>query len=97
MMIAWVIYDIENDKARSKVAKSCKQAGLYRVQLSVFLGTLDAEQKDILSLQLESLINPDRDKVYIFPMTKLELQQTILLGQAFDKKLVTDEIKALFL
>jgi CRISPR-associated protein Cas2 len=96
-MIAWVIYDVENDKARSKVAKSCKQAGLYRVQLSVFLGTLDAEQKDILSLQLEALINPDRDKIYIFPMSKSELQQTILLGQAFDKKLVTDEIKALFL
>lgn len=96
-MIAWVIYDIENDKARSKVAKSCKQAGLYRVQLSVFLGTLDAEQKDILSLQLEALINPERDKIYIFPMSKSELQQTILLGQAFDKKLVTDEIKALFL
>lgn len=96
-MIAWVIYDVENDKARSKVAKSCKQAGLYRVQLSVFLGTLDAEQKDILSLQLETLINPDRDKIYIFPMSKSELQQTILLGQAFDKKLVTDEIKALFL
>lgn len=96
-MIAWVIYDVENDKARSKVAKSCKQAGLYRVQLSVFLGTLDAEQKDVLSLQLEALINPDRDKIYIFPMSKSELQQTILLGQAFDKKLVTDEIKALFL
>lgn len=96
-MIAWVIYDVENDKARTKVAKCCKQAGLYRVQLSVFLGTLDAEQKDILSLQLEALINPDRDKVYIFPMSKSELQQTILLGQAFDKKLVSDEVKALFL
>jgi CRISPR-associated protein Cas2 len=96
-MIAWVIYDIENDKVRSKVAKFCKQAGLYRVQLSVFLGSLDAEQKDVLSLQVEELINADRDKVYIFPMTKAELQQTILLGQAFDKKLITDEIKALFL
>lgn len=96
-MIAWVIYDVENDKARTKVAKCCKQAGLYRVQLSVFLGTLDAEQKDILSLQLEALIHPDRDKVYIFPMSKSELQQTILLGQAFDKKLVSDEVKALFL
>jgi len=96
-MIAWVIYDVENDKARTKVARCCKQAGLYRVQLSVFLGTLDAEQKDILSLQLEALINADRDKVYIFPMSKSELQQTILLGQAFDKKLVSDEVKALFL
>jgi CRISPR-associated protein Cas2 len=35
-MIAWVLYDIEKDKIRNKVAKLCKQAGLYRVQFSVF-------------------------------------------------------------
>jgi CRISPR-associated protein Cas2 len=29
-------------------------------------------------------------------MNKSELQQTELLGQAFDKDLVTDQVKALF-
>jgi len=96
-MIAWVMYDIENDKARTKVAKLCKQAGLYRVQYSVFLGTIDQNQKDALQLQIEELIEEEKDSVYIFPMSKNELQDTILLGQAFDKKLVTDEVKALFL
>jgi len=96
-MICWVIYDIENDKTRQQVAKYCKQAGLYRVQLSVFLGKLEATRKDTLHLQIEELINADRDKVYLFPMTKQELQQTVLLGQAFDRKLVTDQVKALFL
>ena len=47
-MIAWVMYDIENDKARTKVARYCKQAGLYRVQLSVFLGTLSRSDKERL-------------------------------------------------
>lgn len=96
-MIAWVLYDIENDKARTKVAKLCKQAGLYRVQYSVFLGTIDKNMKDNLQLQIEALIDENKDSVYIFPMSKNELQDTVLLGQAFDKKLVTDEIKALFL
>lgn len=96
-MITWVLYDIEDDKARTKIAKTCKQAGLYRVQLSCFLGTLDKAQLDTLQLQIEALINEDIDKVYIFPMNKGELQQSILLGQAFDKKLVTDEIRMLFL
>jgi CRISPR-associated protein Cas2 len=96
-MIAWVMYDIEIDRSRSKVAKLCKQAGLYRVQYSVFLGTIDANQKDTLQLQIEQLINEATDSVYIFPMSKSELQATVLLGQAFDKKLVTDEIKAMFL
>lgn len=96
-MIAWVLYDIEDDKVRSKVAKLCKQAGLYRVQFSVFLGTLDTNRKDTLELQIEKLIDEEKDSVYIFPMSKSELQATALLGKAFDKKLVTDEVKALFL
>jgi CRISPR-associated protein Cas2 len=96
-MITWVLYDIENDKARTKIAKICRQAGLYRVQLSCFLGTLDKSQLDTFQLQIDALINQDVDKVYIFPMNKSELQQSILLGQAFDKKLVTDEIRMLFL
>jgi CRISPR-associated protein Cas2 len=96
-MIAWVLYDIEKDKVRNKVAKLCKQTGLYRVQFSVFLGTLERTQKDALELQIEELIDKEKDKVYIFPMSKSELQMTTLLGKAFDKQLVTDEVKALFL
>ncbi|MBK6929458.1 MAG: CRISPR-associated endonuclease Cas2 [Saprospirales bacterium] len=95
-MITWVMYDIEKDRARNRVAKICKQAGLYRVQYSVFLGTLDAHEKDTLELRLKDEINEALDKVYIFPMSKSELQQTVLLGQAFDKKLVTDAVLALF-
>ena len=90
------MYDIENDRARTKVAKFCKQAGLYRVQYSVFLGSVNANEKDELQLKIEDEINEDRDKVYIFPMSRDELKNTILLGQAFDKKLVTDEVRALF-
>jgi len=95
-MIIWVMYDIENDKARTKIAKACKLAGLYRVQFSVFLGTLNANEKDSLQLEIKDLIDEEVDKVYIFPMNKTEMQQTILLGQAFDKNLVTDEIRELF-
>lgn len=96
-MITWILYDISNDKARTKVARCCKQAGLYRVQYSVFLGKLDANQKDDLQLQIKELIDPQVDRVYIFPMSKQELRETVLLGQAFDKNLVTDQVKALFL
>lgn len=96
-MIAWVLYDIENDKVRNKVAKICKQTGLYRVQFSVFLGTIDKNQKDSLQLQIEELIDETKDSIYIFPMSKNELQETVLLGKAFDKAFITDEVKALFL
>ena len=46
-MIIWVMYDIEVDKSRTQVAKYCKQAGLYRVKYSVFLGTLTENERDM--------------------------------------------------
>lgn len=95
-MIAWVIYDIKKDKVRSRIAKLCKQAGLYRVQKSVFLGSMESNEKDSLRLEFEELIDTATDSIYIFPMNKSELKQTILMGQAFDKKLITDEVKSLF-
>lgn len=95
-MICWVLYDIKLDKPRSKVAKICKQSGLYRVQKSVFLGSLEDNEKDTLELWVSDLIDEETDSVYIFPMSKNELRQTALLGQAFDKKLVTDQVKSLF-
>lgn len=96
-MICWVMYDIKEDRARTKIAKACQQSGLYRVQYSVFLGTIGSDRKDSLQLQIEELMNEEQDSVYIFPMSKDELKATELLGQAFDKEMVTDEVKALFL
>jgi CRISPR-associated protein Cas2 len=95
-MICWVLYDIKKDKPRTKVSKICKKSGLYRVQKSVFLGSLEDNEKDTLELSVSDLIDTETDSVYIFPMSKNELRQTALLGQAFDKKLITDDVKALF-
>ncbi len=93
----WIIYDISADKARSRVAKACKNKGLYRVQKSAFLGTLNRNQIDELRIICEDLIDADVDSVYIFPMCEDDFKKVKLLGQAFDKKLVSDEIKELFI
>jgi CRISPR-associated protein Cas2 len=91
------MYDIKIDNARTKIAKACELSGLNRVQYSVFLGTIEANEKDVLQLKIEDLMDEETDSVYMFPMSKDELKSTVLLGQAFDKESVTDEIKSLFL
>ncbi|MCF7859690.1 MAG: CRISPR-associated endonuclease Cas2 [Candidatus Cloacimonetes bacterium] len=96
-MLTWVMYDIPKNKVRTKVAKACKEAGIYRVQYSVFLGDLDKAQRRELRTKIEELIDENVDSVYIFPMCSDDFKQCVLLGQAFDKDLITDEIKALFL
>ncbi len=96
-MLTWVIYDISDDKIRNKIAKSCKNKGLYRVQKSAFLGTLNKNQIDELKIQCEDVINPDKDSIYIFPMCEDDFKKVKLLGNSFDKKLVSDQIKAMFI
>lgn len=95
-MLVWVIYDITSNKTRNTIIKKCKNIGLYRVQKSVFLGEIESNQFDELKIILNDLIEADTDSVYLFPMSKAELKQAGILGQAFDKELVTDEIISKF-
>ena len=96
-MLTWVMYDIKKDRIRNKIAKACEQAGIYRVQYSVFLGDMNNAQRKELRIKIEELMNKKDDSVYIFPMCQEDFKSCVLLGQAFDKDLVTDEIKALLL
>ena len=95
--LVWIIYDISVDKSRTKVAKLCKEAGLYRVQKSVFLGAIERNRLDELTMQVEDLIDDDADSVYVFPLCQADFKKVQAMGQAFDEDLVTDEIKVLFL
>jgi len=95
-MLVWVVYDIVENRIRKKVSDSCKNIGLYRVQKSVFLGELNANKRDSLALQCEELIDKDVDSVYIFPMDEQSFRQVKLIGQAFNKDLVSDEVITLF-
>lgn len=94
--LVWIIYDIVEDRPRYKIAKLCKESGLYRVQKSVFLGVIERNRLDELSMQINELIDEDVDSVYIFPMCEPDFKKVKLMGQAFDKELVNDQVRALF-
>jgi CRISPR-associated protein Cas2 len=91
------MYDIKKDRTRNKIAKLCEEAGIYRVQYSVFVGDLNNAQRKELIAAFIKLINKDDDSIYIFPMCNDDFKKCKLLGQAFDKDLIADEVKALLL
>ena len=95
-MLVWVIYDIQSNKKRNRIIKNCRDIGLYRVQKSVFLGDIEENDFDEIKLKAEDIIDLENDSVYVFPMSKAELNKAGLIGQAFDKELVTDEIISKF-
>jgi len=96
-MLTWVIYDIVKDKSRTKVAKFCKEYGLYRVQKSCFLGDLNKNEVDELGLKCKDLIDLDTDAVYLFPVCEDDFRKIRLLGNSFDTQLVSGKLQALIL
>ena len=95
-MLVCVMYDIADDKIRRKSIKIFKNVGLYRVQKSIFLGDIEENDFDEVKLRLEDTVDLKNDSVYVFTMSKKELNKAGLIGQAFDKELVTDEIISKF-
>jgi len=91
-MLVWVIYDITENRVRNRVSNICKGYGLYRVQKSAFLGDLNTNELDSLALECEERINSEVDSVYVFPMCDDCFKKIRLLGMAFDKDLVSDEV-----
>jgi CRISPR-associated protein Cas2 len=96
-MLTWIVYDISKDKTRNKVAKICKNYGLYRVQKSAFLGDLNKNQQDEISISIKEICDKEKDSVYIFPMCNEDFNKVKMIGIPFDKELISDNIKALFI
>jgi CRISPR-associated protein Cas2 len=86
-MLVWVIYDISENRIRSRVAAICKNYGLFRVQKSAFLGDLNRNESDSLALECEGIIE-ESDSVYVFPMCEDCFDKIKLIGVGFDRELV---------
>jgi CRISPR-associated protein Cas2 len=94
--MVWVVYDITENKRRNRIARICLNKGLYRVQKSVFLGNLNANERDSLALECEAEIDLKIDSLYVFPMDDESFRKVRMLGQAFDRDLVSDELLTKF-
>lgn len=96
-MLYWVMYDISDNKIRNRAIKACKNKGLYRVQKSIFLGELNKNDKDELKIIMEKLIDEATDSIYIFPTNNQYIYDTDIIGNGFDRKLVTNEVVSKFI
>jgi CRISPR-associated protein Cas2 len=95
-MLTWIVYDISKNKTRKKVSDKAIAEGLYRVQNSVFLGNINNNQIDEIVIFCDNLINEETDSVYIFPMCQEDFRKVELIGQAFNKAMVNNELKSFF-
>ena len=63
-----LVYDITNDRMRSKVADACQDYGLDRIQFSAFLGQLSRNHQEELMLKIKKIIGKGSGKIMLVPI-----------------------------
>lgn len=63
-----LIYDIENDRARSKIADICIDYGLDRIQFSAFVGELSRNHQQELMLHITNLLGKLKGNIKLIPI-----------------------------
>lgn len=86
-MLYWLIYDINENKIRSKIASKCKNYGLFRVQKSSFIGNLSKNRAEMLFLEIKELkLKPD-DCIFMLPTCKLCFSEREIIGKLDEERL----------
>lgn len=74
-----LVYDIVNDRQRSKVADTCLDYGLDRVQYSAFCGQLNRTHQEELMLRIESIIGDYPARIHLYPIDEKAWQKRLVL------------------
>lgn len=79
-MKLFVIYDIENDKTRLKVADMCLDYGLVRIQFSTFFGDLTRNRQEELGQKIRRLVGKQGAYVLLLPVCENDIRQMQEVG-----------------
>ncbi len=72
-----LIYDIENDRIRAKVADACLDYGLDRIQFSAFAGHLSRNHREELMLRITNLLGDNKGNVKLIPIAAKEWENQL--------------------
>jgi CRISPR-associated protein Cas2 len=70
----YVLYDIPDDAARTKIAEVCKDYGLERIQFSAFSGTLTRNMREELFLRLQDTLGERAGKILLQPVCEKDVR-----------------------
>lgn len=69
-----VIYDISDDRTRTRIAEACLDYGLERVQYSAFSGKLTRNKREELLLRLTTILEEKPGKILVQPVCEKDLK-----------------------
>lgn len=76
-----VLYDIEDDRLRSRVSTVCLDYGLERIQFSAFLGRLNRNQREELILRIRNEVQASLARIRVIPLCQDDCSSTWVLDQ----------------
>jgi len=86
-----LIYDIENDKIRTRASDICLDYGLERIQYSAFFGKLNRNRRQELALRLQGECGDESARIQIIPVCEHDLKDMWVFDQY---RRDTDDLKA---
>lgn len=69
-----LVYDISDDRLRSKVADVCQDYGLSRIQYSAFLGDISRNHQQELLLKVRRRLGKSEARVALFPVCETDFR-----------------------
>ena len=76
-----LIYDIENDRLRTRIADACMDYGLERIQFSAFFGKMNRNRRQELALRLRNELGNESGRIRIIPVCEQDLKDMWVLDQ----------------
>ncbi len=77
-----LVYDISEDRTRTKIADVCLDYGLDRVQLSTFSGKLSRTNQDAIMLRIEELLGEGDGNIQLIPIAEDDWRKRLEVGGA---------------
>lgn len=77
-----LIYDIENDRARTKIADACLDYGLDRTQYSAFIGRLSRNHQQELMLRIQDILQDRQGHIQLIPISDQDWQKRMEIQHA---------------
>ena len=76
-----LIYDIEDDRLRTRTSETCLDYGLERIQFSAFFGKLNRNRRQELALRLQRELGNESARIRIIPVCDQDLRDMWVLDQ----------------
>ncbi len=97
-MLYMIMYDIENNKIRTHIAKYLIKKGCLRIQKSIYLAKSSPTVMKEITATLKEIneIYENKDSIFVLPVPEEKFNNIKVIGKNVDFEIVTDAKKILF-